>query len=264
MITVGDVVATIEGFFPPQLAEPWDAVGLVAGRRADAVRRVAVAVDIVDETVDWAIAQHAQLLFTHHPLYLRGTSSVDGDSPKGALVHRAIRAGLALHVAHTNADIARPGVSDAIAHAFGLGGTRPIRPHAKDPQLGIGRVGELDAALPLHAFVDVVAATFPSVRGGIRWAGSADRMIRRVAVCGGAGDDLLDEVDADVYVTSDLRHHVASEYLASRRAALIDVPHAASEALFLVPLARRLVVAHPALDVVVYPDSTEPWSGATR
>jgi putative NIF3 family GTP cyclohydrolase 1 type 2 len=84
-----------------------------------------------------------------------------------------------------------------------------------------------------------------------------------VAVCGGAGDDLLDEIDADVYVTSDLRHHVASEYLATDRAALIDVPHAAAEAMWLEPLAERVRQAFPDLVTDVYPGTTDPWDGCS-
>jgi len=261
MTTVGDCLAQFDTWFPPSLAEDWDAVGLVTGRRADAVTRVAFAVDITAATVDWALAEGAQLLFTHHPLYLRGTSGVDGDSPKGSLVHRAISGGLAIHVAHTNADIARPGVSDAIALALGLREPTPIRRHPSDPTLGIGRVGDLLEPCDLRMFVQRVYGVLPPSASGIRWAGDPERPIARVALCGGAGDDLLEEVEADVYVTSDLRHHVASEYLASGRAALIDVPHAAAEAMFLEPLAREIRGRFPGLETTIYPEITDPWFG---
>ena len=101
---------------------------------------------------------------------------------------------------------------------------------------------------------------FRSSRGGVRWAGDGSRLIRTVALCGGAGDSLLDQVDADVYVTSDLRHHVAQEHLMSGRAALIDVPHATAESLWLKPLAQRVADAC-GVAVSVYPGSTDPWQG---
>lgn len=263
MTTLGDVLAHLDAWFPPAWAEPWDAVGLVTGRRADPVQRIALAVDIVEDTVQWAIDEGAQLLVTHHPLYLRGTSSVDGDSAKGALVYRAIRAGLAIHAMHTNADVARPGVSDAIADALGLVETTPIRPLPHDATLGVGRVGRLADPSDLATFAQWVAAVLPGIRSGVRWAGTPDRRIERVAVCGGAGDDLLAEVDADVYVTSDLRHHVAQEYLALGRAALVDVPHAAAEALWLPALAARLETALPGVECRVYGPCTEPWTAIT-
>ena len=66
---------------------------------------------MVDEVVEGGF----DLLLTHHPLYLRGTTSVAATTPKGRVVHRLLSAGAALHVAHTNADVADPGVSDALA-----------------------------------------------------------------------------------------------------------------------------------------------------
>lgn len=261
MPTIGDVIARLDAWFPPESAEDWDAVGLLTGRRGDQVTCMAFAVDITAATTDWAIAGGAQLLFVHHPLYLRGTTNVDGDSAKGALIHRAITGGLAVFVAHTNADVAWPGVSDAIAEALGIRDAVPIRRHAGNPSLGVGRVGQLATSCDFVTFVQRVSDALPTSGAGIRWAGKPDRHITRVAVCGGAGDDLLDEIDADVYVTSDLRHHVASEYLATDRAALIDVPHAAAEAMWLEPLAERVGQAFPGLVTDVYPGTTDPWDG---
>lgn len=126
--TLADVVDVLDASYPPTLAAAWDSVGLACGDPADAVRRVLFAVDPVESVVDEAIALGVQLLVTHHPLYLRGTSSVAADSAKGRVVHRLIKAGIGLHVAHTNADHARPGVSDALAGALGLSDLRPIDP----------------------------------------------------------------------------------------------------------------------------------------
>ena len=78
---------------------------------------------------------------------------------------------------------------------------------------------------------------------GVRVAGDPDRAVRRVAVCGGAGDFLLDAVrrtDADVYVTSDLRHHPASEFLEQGGPALVDVAHWAAEWTWLPVVAARV------------------------
>jgi dinuclear metal center YbgI/SA1388 family protein len=124
MPTVADVVAVLEAAYPPELAAGWDAVGLVCGDPAEPVRSVLFAVDPVPETVDEAAAD--QLLVTHHPLLLRGVHGVGADTPKGALVHRLIRSGTALFTAHTNADAADPGVSDALAAAIGIDVRGPL------------------------------------------------------------------------------------------------------------------------------------------
>ncbi|RVW10953.1 Nif3-like dinuclear metal center hexameric protein [Prescottella agglutinans] len=125
---LADVIAALEAAYPPALAESWDSVGLVAGDPADEVRKVVVAVDATAAVVDEALASGAQLLLVHHPLLLRGVDTVGAHTPKGALLHRLIRGGCALYSAHTNADRADPGVSDALAAALGLVDTRPLIP----------------------------------------------------------------------------------------------------------------------------------------
>jgi dinuclear metal center YbgI/SA1388 family protein len=230
--TVGELVAALEAAYPPELAESWDAVGLVCGDPAEPVRTVLVCVDPVESTVDEAIELGAELLLAHHPLLLRGVHGVPADTPKGALVHRLIRAGVALHCAHTNADSADPGVSDALARAVGLTGLRPLEPNP-DGRTGAGRIGELAVAEPLAAFARRVADALPPTAGGVRAGGDPDRPIRTVAVCGGAGDSYLEHAlraGVDAYLTADLRHHPASEHLARPGApALVDVAHWASE-----------------------------------
>ncbi|RLK54728.1 Nif3-like dinuclear metal center hexameric protein [Actinokineospora cianjurensis] len=232
MSTVADVVRVLEAAYPPGLAESWDAVGLVCGDPADAVTRVLVCVDPTESTVDEAIETGAEVVVAHHPLLLRGVHGVPADTPKGALVHRLIRAGIALFCAHTNADAADPGVSDALADALGITVTGPLTPNP-DGRTGIGRLGELAEPEPLARFVERVARALPHTEGGVRAAGDPRRWIKRVAVSGGAGDSYLATATAagvDAFVTADLRHHPAAEHLAVPGApALVDVAHWASE-----------------------------------
>lgn len=128
MTTLADAVAALDELYPPGLAEPWDAVGLVCGDPVATVGKVLFAVDPTPSVAQEALAAGAQLLVVHHPLYLAGTTSVAADDAKGRLVHELIRGGCALLVAHTNADRARPGVSDALAALFDLQGTEPLDP----------------------------------------------------------------------------------------------------------------------------------------
>nr|WP_232328225.1 Nif3-like dinuclear metal center hexameric protein [Kibdelosporangium sp. MJ126-NF4]CEL18881.1 FIG137478: Hypothetical protein YbgI [Kibdelosporangium sp. MJ126-NF4]CTQ95315.1 FIG137478: Hypothetical protein YbgI [Kibdelosporangium sp. MJ126-NF4] len=232
MITVGRVVAALEAAYPPELAESWDAIGLVCGDPAEEVRRALFCVDPIESTVDEAVELGAGLIVAHHPLLLRGVHGVPADTPKGRLVHRLIRSGIALYCAHTNADSAFPGVSDALAAAIGLTVRAPLSP--KEPPLGLGRIGELPQPEPLETFVQRVADALPETAWGVRAAGDPKRLIRTVAVCGGSGDSLLAQAAAagvDAYVTADLRHHVSGEHIDSApdAPALVDVSHWASE-----------------------------------
>ncbi|WBQ02862.1 Nif3-like dinuclear metal center hexameric protein [Kribbella sp. CA-293567] len=125
--TLADVLGVLDRLYDPTWAESWDAVGLVTGDPAQPVRRVLFAVDPMRVVVDEAIAGEFDLLVTHHPLSLKGVSSVAATTPKGRVIHDLIRSGTALHVCHTNADNANPGVSDALAAALELQDTTPLK-----------------------------------------------------------------------------------------------------------------------------------------
>jgi dinuclear metal center YbgI/SA1388 family protein len=131
--TVGDVVGVLDAVYPPQWAESWDAVGLVCGDPDATVTKVLLAVDPVAAIGDEAIESNAQLLFTHHPLFLKPVHGVAATTPKGRLVHRLVTNGVALHTAHTNGDTANPGVSDALARAIGLVDGGPLDGAAGEP-----------------------------------------------------------------------------------------------------------------------------------
>jgi dinuclear metal center YbgI/SA1388 family protein len=232
-LTLADLVGIFEDRYDPAWAEPWDAVGLVCGDPEAQVRRVLFAVDPVAEVADEALDWGADLIVTHHPLLLRPVHGVAATTPKGRLVHRLITGGVALFTAHTNADVADPGVSDALARAVGLPGPlRPLSPSPEDPRRGLGRVGELPTPLTLREFTDAAAKGLPATAAGLRVAGDPDSIVRTVAVCGGAGDSLLSTaraVGADVYLTADLRHHPASEFREAGTTALVDAAHWATE-----------------------------------
>ncbi|MER7410640.1 MULTISPECIES: Nif3-like dinuclear metal center hexameric protein [Streptomyces] len=235
--TLSEVLAALDALWPRERAEQWDAVGTVCGDVPNPearVGRVLFAVDPVQEIADEAVRTGADLLVTHHPLYLRGTTTVAADTFKGRVVHTLIRNGIALHVAHTNADTADPGVSDALASALGLRVTGPLVPDGTDPagRRGLGRICALEPALPLAEFAQQAARRLPVTAQGIRVAGDPDRPVRTVAVCGGSGDSLFDAVRAagvDAYLTADLRHHPASEAREHSPLALLDAAHFATE-----------------------------------
>jgi dinuclear metal center YbgI/SA1388 family protein len=131
-VTLADVVGVLDRLYDPRWAADWDAVGLVTGDPDQPVRRVLLAVDPVQAVIDEAVTWGADLLVTHHPLLLRPVHSVAITDPKGSAVTTLVRAGVALHVAHTNADVADPGVSDALATALGLTDLSPLQPAAID------------------------------------------------------------------------------------------------------------------------------------
>ncbi len=264
MTRIRDVLDTLERAYPASLAESWDTgIGLTCGDPDDEVTGVLLAVDVDEVTVAETVAAGAQLLLTHHPLLFRPVQSVAADSAKGGLVHRMIRSGIGHVAAHTNADTAVGGVNDALAAVLGLGGARPLVPHP-DGLTGSGRVGALAAPVTLAEFAALVAQRLPATAAGVRAAGRPDRLIGTVAVCGGAGDAYLPAAaacGADVYLTSDLRHHVVAEFVADpANPAVLDVAHWSGEWPWLPVAADLLRAAHPDLTVTVSGTRTDPWT----
>lgn len=266
---LSDLRRVAEELWPAATAESWDRVGLVTGQDSAPLMRVHLAVDAVAATVEEAIDGGADALVTHHPLLLRGIHTVAEDTYKGALLASLIRGNCALLAAHTNADSPERGVSDVIAKRLGLTNLAPIVPGEPGSSEGLGRTGRLSEPITLKQFAEQVAALLPLTVSGVRVAGDPERAVQRVALLGGAGDSLLDHPlvrAADVYLTSDLRHHPAQESLELSRVsggpALVDVAHWAAESLWLEEAATQLTERLPGLEVTVSALRTDPWSFA--
>jgi len=190
MPTLRDVVSVLDGLYDPRWADSWDAVGTVAGDPDAEVTKVLFAVDPVQAVVDEAVAWGADLVVTHHPLWLKGVTSVAATSPKGRVVHTLISNGIAQHTCHTNADSPTLGVSESMALALGLSNVRPLEADPADPtDKWVVFVPEADAdrvAAAMHAagagrMGDYDSAQFRSTgTGSFRPLDGADPAIGRV------------------------------------------------------------------------------------
>ncbi|MEV6966211.1 Nif3-like dinuclear metal center hexameric protein [Hamadaea sp. NPDC051192] len=250
------MIATLDEWYPPATAASWDRVGLVLGEPTARVERVLCVVDVVPETAQQALDLGAQLIVSHHPLLFRGVSSVAPTTYAGRIVHDLIRGGVALHVAHTNADVAPDGVNEALADLFGLTDRELMTPE------GIGRVGTLPTPLPLRELTKKAAEVLPVTVWGVRAAGDPDRMISRLAVSSGSGAEHLADVavtGADAVVTSDVKHHYASEHIAAGGPAIIEAAHWATEWPWL-PRVAELLRNRFGIETIVSQIRTDPWN----
>ena len=264
MVALGEVVTLLETWFPPATAQSWDRIGLVSGDPGQEVTRVHLAVDPIQAVIAEALDASADLLVVHHPLLLRGVHSVAATSAKGRAVRALVAGDLALHVAHTNADVADGGVNDALAEALALTDVEPLAIEEGEP---LGRVGLLPEEVTLRSFAERLGEVLPAAAGGIRVSGDPGGAVRRVAVMGGAGDTLFDAAraaGADVYVTADLRHHPVleeRETSAGGRPFVVDAGHWATESLWLTSLAGRLGAAlGDRVEVHISTLRTDPWT----
>ncbi len=261
------VIDILQELYPPHTALSWDRVGLVTGDVDQSIGRIHFAVDPTAAVIEEARDLGADLLVTHHPLLLRGVHSVATTSAKGRAVTALIVADIALYTAHTNADVANPGVCDALARACGL---RDLETLTLEEGQELGRVGSLPPGTTLGDFARTVLRALPPAPAGIRVSGPQLAPVHRVAVLGGAGDSLFEAVracGADVYLTADLRHHPALEAREEAQDGppyLIDAGHWASEYVWLADAAGRLAQGLAArgveLELFISTLCTDPWS----
>ena len=268
MTRVKDIVAAAEKHWPVAGAEEWDRPGLTVGSMDAQVTKVLLSVDVTAELIADAKAGGFDLVISHHPFLLRGVDSLAENSNKGSILSEAIRSGIALYSAHTNADITATGVSATLAQAFGLQDAMSLSPAGES--LGHGRIGRLQAPMKLVDFARQIAKVLPATAAGLKVSGDSELEVRTVALCGGAGDSFLKDAlasDADVFVTSDLRHHPTQDALEDAKAkgkpfAIIDISHWAAESLWLDVAAKELSIAVPGVKFVVSDLRTDPWDFA--
>ena len=163
--TVETIRAVLDEAYPPRLAESWDRVGLICGDPGAKVDKVAFALECTQEVAERAVALGADMLVVHHPLLLRGTSTVAADTPKGKVLHTLIRGGVALFAAHTNADSARPGVNDRLAELLGVHPGAPIV--AAEDAGGAALLDHWGVHVPPAALKKVTDALFAAGAGEI-------------------------------------------------------------------------------------------------
>jgi dinuclear metal center YbgI/SA1388 family protein len=263
--TLESVLTQISTLWPESGAQEWDSPGLVVGSPQQVIESIHLVVDVTPDTIAEAREAGANLIVSHHPLLLKGVTSVAESTYKGHVVAELIRAGIALYSAHTNADVVPTGTSSRLADLMGVVDHEPLVPGSQ-PGHGLGRVGSLPTEMSLYELAVALGEVLPQTAVGPVIAGEPDARVTRVAVCAGAGDSLLQEpavLGSDVYITSDLRHHPASEFREHAKLfggpSLITISHFAAEWLWLDAAAEELR-AVLGVEVTVSDLNTDPWT----
>ena len=220
MLSCQVVMNALERIAPRHLAEDWDNTGLLVGSFSQKVERILVALDVDDIVVAEAIERRADMIVAHHPAIFRGMKQLRTDLPLGRRLAALLTHGIAVAAAHTNLDITRGGVNDVLAARLGLE--------------------------KLSTFITTEQAD-----------GSAESLVRRVAVVGGAGAEFIDTAvrrSADVYLTGDVKYHEAQR-AAEQGMHLIDAGHFGTERPVLPVLAdllrAELAAEHGTVEILV-------------
>ncbi len=215
MLKVKDIIEKIESLAPPELAEPWDNVGLMLGDTEQRVTTVFVCLDVTSDNVQQAVDCGADLVLSHHPLIFSPLKRIVEQDISGNIIRNLIRRDISVYSAHTNLDHASGGMNDILAKRLDLTDIRRFREEecldgSGAPLQGIGRVGRLASPMEMSDFSALVRDSLGCK--ALRAVGAPEDVIKTVAVCSGAGGDGIYaayHAGADVFVTSDIRHHEA-------------------------------------------------------
>lgn len=210
---VKEITSAIEQFAPLSLQESYDNSGLIVGRESDDVHRALLAVDITDEVMDEAEREGCDMIITHHPIIFQPLKRFNSSNYVERCVERAIRNGVTLYACHTNLDSTSRGMSWHLASILGVTNLEVLQPLDKgntgiDAGVGFGAVGDL--VQPMEAIDFLRTVQHKTKAQAIRHSQIIKPLVRRVAVCTGAGSFLIDEVkkaQADIYITSDLKYN---------------------------------------------------------
>lgn len=246
-VTVKDIMEVMEQIAPQRLAEGWDKPGLAIGDPEREVKKVLVALDVIEPVIEEAKRIGADMIITHHPMLLfRKIESITADNPLGKRIFNLIENGIAAFSAHTNLDIADGGTNDVLAELAGLENIQILEETSVAPDGkidGIGRIGELPRAMSFREFAKLLQERLGL--DSIRLVGDGEKRIRRVALCTGAGVGFLsvaEALGADAYLTGDIKYHEAQQAI-EMGLAVADVTHYASEVLIVPVLQKKLEAA---------------------
>ncbi len=262
MLKVKDIMEKMEALAPTHLAEAWDNVGLMVGDLEQRVNTVLVCLDVTSDNVKRAIECGADLIISHHPLLFQPVKRIVEQGVTGGILRELIRHNISVYSAHTNLDHADGGTNDVLAERLELTGVRRFREEECKDALGapidnIGRVGTLSLPMEMQDFVALTKNALGC--RSIRYVGDPEDVVKTVALCSGSGGDVLYaayHAGADVYVTSDIRHHEA-QLAFELGINLIDAGHFETENTVCTFVTEYLESAFPELNVI--PSDAQPY-----
>ena len=222
---VKDVTKVIEEFAPLVIQEKWDNSGLCVGSPEASVSSVLFGLDCTPELVDEAIECGADMIVTHHPLIFSGLKKISPDDMVGEAVFKAIKAGISIYAAHTNADKVIAGVSGAMAAKLGLKNVEILSEDGEGTGLGV--VGELPEPMTAQQMLEMVKERFALKT--VKASKPVEGEITKVAMCGGSGGSLISAAKAagaQLYISGDISYH---NFFTQEGFMLMDIGHYESE-----------------------------------
>ena len=213
---IKQVLSALERFAPLPLQESWDNAGLQLGLTEAEVSGALLCLDVNEAIIDEAIRKGCNLIVSHHPLLFRGLKQISGADYVQRCVIKAIKHDIVIISMHTNMDNAQGGVNFKIAERLGAtvlngsltDGQSVALQSAADTEKVPLVLAELPSPMDARTFIGLVKKQFHCECAQCNEL--LERPIRKVAICGGAGDFLLPDAisqDADAFITGEMHYH---------------------------------------------------------
>lgn len=253
---IQEAIAALEKFAPLPLQESYDNAGLQIGLTESTCSGALLCLDITEDVIAAASERGCNLIVTHHPLLFHGLKRIGDEGYVERCVRRAILSGITIYSAHTNLDNAIGGVNYEIARRLGLEEVRFLD-RLPSGEGGSGIIGRLPHPVAAMDFLATVKTAFGIE--ALSYSRGPQREIQTVALCGGAGDFLIDKAirrGADVFLTGEISYH---RYFGCERSIwLAALGHYESERYTIDLLHRILAEACPTLRLEDYAPTTSP------
>ena len=214
MAKIDSIIKKIEKFASLETAQPWDNSGWQINLGIKETKKILLALDVTEKTVDEAIKKHCDLIISHHPVFFAPIKEISE-----SFIIKAIQNNIQIYSAHTNLDIAKGGVSDKLAEKCGIKATNEICNFVK--------YTTFKKAQDFKALPDNIKRNF-NVKS-LKITNPIRKTFYSIAFCSGSGAEFIEELekhDIDVFITGDVKHHNA---LSAKKMTVIDLGHFNSE-----------------------------------
>ena len=221
---IKDIIKFLEERFPLSLQEDWDNSGLQIGNIENDLTNIMISLDLDEQTIQKAKEKSCNLIINHHPFLFSSIKSIDLNEEKGKIIKDLIKNDITVFAMHTNLDIGKGGVNDNLAKLLELRDISNLDTNNENPMARFGYTNEKTA----YDFSKFVKEKL-NCKGLILY-GDKDKKIEKVALCGGAGSDFINDAidkNCDLIVTSDVKYHEAIDNC--KKINIVDPGHFASE-----------------------------------
>ena len=221
---IKDIIKFLEERFPLSLQEDWDNSGLQIGNIENDLTNIMISLDLDEQTIQKAKEKSCNLIINHHPFLFSSIKSIDLNKGNGKIIKDLIKNDITVFAMHTNLDIGKGGVNDNLAKLLELRDISNLDTNNENPMARFGYTDEITA----YDFSKFVKEKI-NCKGLILY-GDKDKKIEKVALCGGAGSDFINDAiqkGCDLIVTSDVKYHEAIDNC--KKINIVDPGHFASE-----------------------------------